>query len=115
MPSEFLEKMFGLAGQTAVVIGGTGVLGGALAEGIAQAGARVIIAGDSAERGQARAAQIKAGGGHAEFSPVNVTSRESIAQLLSSVLSSAKRVDMLVNCAGVNAASTYFEASDDDW
>ena len=39
MATEFVQKLFGLDGQIAVVIGGTGVLGGALCEGLAQAGA----------------------------------------------------------------------------
>jgi NAD(P)-dependent dehydrogenase (short-subunit alcohol dehydrogenase family) len=115
MASDFLEQLFGLSGQTAVVIGGTGVLGGALAEGLAKAGAQVVIAGDSAERGEARATLIRQLGGRADFSPVNVTSRESIQQLLTTTLAARRQVDMLVNCAGVNAASSYFEASDDDW
>src|SRR5437660_437251 len=45
MSSSYLEELFGLSGQVAVVIGGTGVLGGALAEGLARAGASVVIAG----------------------------------------------------------------------
>ena len=38
MSAEYLHKMFGLDGQTAVVIGGAGVLGGALCRGLNQAG-----------------------------------------------------------------------------
>ena len=45
MATEFVQKLFGLDGQIAVVIGGTGVLGGALCEGLAQAGATVVVAG----------------------------------------------------------------------
>jgi NAD(P)-dependent dehydrogenase (short-subunit alcohol dehydrogenase family) len=115
MASDFLDGLFGLSGQTAVVIGGTGVLGGAIAEGLASAGARVVVAGDSAERGETRVAQIRQHGGKADFSPVNVTNRESIEQLLATTVAARRRVDMLVNCAGVNAASSYFEATDEDW
>jgi NAD(P)-dependent dehydrogenase (short-subunit alcohol dehydrogenase family) len=57
---------------------------------------------------------IKAGGA-AEFHPVDVASRESIEALLAAVLARHQRVDALVNCAGVNAASTYHDAKDDDW
>jgi NAD(P)-dependent dehydrogenase (short-subunit alcohol dehydrogenase family) len=46
---------------------------------------------------------------------VNVTNRESIQELLSATISTAKCVDILVNCAGVNAASSFFEASDEEW
>ena len=47
----FLDGLFGLSGKTAVVIGGTGVLGGAIAEGLAKAGAFVMVAGRGADRG----------------------------------------------------------------
>ncbi|MDA1040597.1 MAG: gluconate 5-dehydrogenase, partial [Planctomycetota bacterium] len=51
MDNTFIENLFGLRGRTAVVVGGTGVLGGALAEGLARAGAFVVVAGRGADRG----------------------------------------------------------------
>ena len=45
------NELFNLENETAVVIGGTGVLGGAMAEALATAGARVAVVGRSAERG----------------------------------------------------------------
>ncbi|MEX0977987.1 MAG: SDR family oxidoreductase [Pirellulales bacterium] len=115
MPNEYLEKLFGLTGQVAVVIGGTGVLGGALAEGIAQAGAKIVVAGGHAKRGQARAESIKKLGGEAIYLPVNVQKRASIEALLAGTIENLGRVDMLVNCAGVNSASAYLDVTDDDW
>ena len=44
MSAEYLQQMFGITGQTAVVIGGAGVLGGALCRGLLQAGAHVVVA-----------------------------------------------------------------------
>lgn len=115
MASEYLDELFGLQGQVAVVIGGTGVLGGALAEGLARAGATVIIAGRGTERGEQRVAQIRAAGGVAEFQTVDVTSRESVAGLLNAVTQKHGRVQMLINGAGVNSASPYLDITDDDW
>ncbi len=92
--------MFSLSGQVAVVIGGTGVLGGALAEGIAQAGATTVIAGRGADRGAQRVESIAKLGGKAHFLPVDVTQRKSIEELLAATLKQFGRVDMLVNCAG---------------
>ncbi|HUY88449.1 MAG TPA: SDR family oxidoreductase [Pirellulales bacterium] len=115
MSAEFLENLFGLGGQTAVVIGGTGVLGGALAEGLAQAGAYVVVAGRGKERGEQRVEAIHALGGAAAYLPVDVASRESIETLLAETLDRRGRVDMLVNGAGVNSASPYFEVRDEDW
>jgi NAD(P)-dependent dehydrogenase (short-subunit alcohol dehydrogenase family) len=115
MAQSFVENLFGLSGKVAVVIGGTGVLGGALAEGIAQAGAATIIAGRGADRGEERVAAIKNLGGQASFLPVDVTQRKSIDDLLAAAVKQHGKVDILVNCAGVNSASPYLEAKDEDW
>jgi NAD(P)-dependent dehydrogenase (short-subunit alcohol dehydrogenase family) len=112
---QYLHHLFGLDGQTAIVIGGTGVLGGALCDGLAAAGAHVVVAGRSAERGEERAKIIRDAGGSAEFIQVDVTSRASITELRDKVVASRSRVDILVNCAGVNSAVPFAEISDDDW
>lgn len=113
--SEYLHALFGLDDQVAVVIGGTGVLGGALCDGIAQAGAKVIVAGRSSERGEQRVASIRQAGGQAAFLPVDVCARESMQSLWEQTLDAHGRVDVLVNCAGVNSAVPYEEVSDEDW
>ena len=115
MPASYLEELFGLGGQVAVVVGGTGVLGGALALGLARAGATVVVAGRDPEKGEARVREIEAAGGKAAFLPVDVMRRESIEELLREAVATAGRVDMLINGAGVNNASPYFELKDDDW
>jgi NAD(P)-dependent dehydrogenase (short-subunit alcohol dehydrogenase family) len=115
MTSDYLENLFGLTGQVAVVVGGTGVLGGALAEGLAQAGASVIVAGNSESRGRDCVAHIEQRGGRALFLPVDVSRRESLEGLLGATLAEFGQVDVLVNCAGVNSAAAYLEARDEDW
>lgn len=115
MSATYLENLFGLDGQVAVVIGGTGVLCGAQAQGLAQAGAAVVVAGRDPEKGAARVREIEAAGGRAAFEPVDVGSRESIAALLDRALQVYGRVDMLINGAGVNNASPYFDVKDEDW
>jgi len=102
--AEFLQTLFGLDSKAAIVIGGTGVLGGALCDGLAGAGAHVIVAGRSQERGEARAAAIREAGGSAEFASVDVTSRQSFEQLRDGAQARQGHVDILVNCAGVNSA-----------
>jgi NAD(P)-dependent dehydrogenase (short-subunit alcohol dehydrogenase family) len=115
MSDGFLEKMFGIAGKTAVVVGGTGVLGGALAEGLAQAGAFVVVAGRGADRGQARVDAIRAAGGDGTFVAVDAVERSSVRTLLEAVIHARGRADILVNCAGVNSSVPYFEIPDDDY
>ncbi len=113
--ARFLHQLFGLDSSVAIVIGGTGVLGGALCDGLAAAGARVIVAGRSEERGAARAGAIGRAGGSARFHPVDVTSRQSLEELRDSALAEEGRADVLVNCAGVNSAVPYERISDEDW
>jgi len=115
MSSFYLEKLFGLSGRTAVVVGGTGVLGGALAEGLARAGAFVVVAGRGAERGEACVERIHAAGGSGSFASVDAVERGSVQELLAGVIAVRGRVDILVNCAGVNSSVPYFEIADDDW
>jgi len=113
--AEYLSSLFGLDGQVAVVIGGTGVLGGALAEGIAQAGAKVVVSGRSQERGRERVKSIESHGGSAVFLPVEADKRASVQALLDATLAQFGECDMLVNCAGTNSAVPYAQITDDDW
>lgn len=113
MAAEFLEKQFGFDGQVCVVIGGTGVLGGALCEGLAQAGAHVVVAGRNEGRGNERVVAIENLGGSASFVPVDATQRESVMQLLDTVVQHG-RVHALVNGTGVNSPTPYLEISDEE-
>lgn len=113
--ADYLQQLFGMDGQVAVVIGATGVLGGALAEGIAQAGAKVVVAGRSQERGDERVKNIAARGGEAVFHAVSADERESVRALLDATLQQFGQVDMLVNCAGTNSAVPYAQITDEQW
>lgn len=113
--SEYLDKLFGFDGRIAVVIGGTGVLGGELCTGLAHAGATVVVAGRSAERGNERVAAIEKLGVTSMFVEVDATSRSSIKALLDKVLDEYGKVDALVNCAGVNSPTPYFDITDEEF
>ena len=115
MATDYLTKMFGLDGQVAVVIGASGVLGGAIAEGLAAAGAAVVVSGQNAERGASRVERITAAGGQGAFVAVDTLSRKSLEDLRDQVLEKFGRIDMLVNCAGVNSSVPYEEITDEDW
>lgn len=113
--SEYLTRLFGLDGQVAVVIGGTGVLCGAQAQGLAEAGATVVVAGRDPTKGAAVVGAIEAAGGRGAFHPVDVMSRESIVALRDAVVEEHGKVDMLINGAGVNYASAYLDLPDEDF
>jgi NAD(P)-dependent dehydrogenase (short-subunit alcohol dehydrogenase family) len=95
-------NLFDLSGEVAVVIGATGVLGGAVAEGLAQAGAQVAVAGRNAERGHGRVEKIREGGGRAEYFPVDAMSRESLRTASQRVEKLLGAPTILVNAAGGN-------------
>jgi NAD(P)-dependent dehydrogenase (short-subunit alcohol dehydrogenase family) len=94
--------LFDLTGEVAVVIGATGVLGGAIAEGLAQAGAAVAVAGRNAGRGEARAEKIVADGGRARFVVVDALSPDSLRIACETVTKSLGETTILVNAAGGN-------------
>jgi NAD(P)-dependent dehydrogenase (short-subunit alcohol dehydrogenase family) len=97
-----MSSLFDLTGEVAVVIGGTGVLGGALAEGLARAGAGVAVLGRNAVRGNARVESIQAFGGRAFFTEADASNRESLEAALSAVTASLGAPSVLVNAAGGN-------------
>jgi NAD(P)-dependent dehydrogenase (short-subunit alcohol dehydrogenase family) len=97
------------------VIGGAGVLGGALAGGLGRAGARVLIADLLEPACTARAAELEQAGLSAGFATVDVTRRESIENLLAAAIQQTGRANILVNCAGVNVGNSFLEATDADW
>jgi NAD(P)-dependent dehydrogenase (short-subunit alcohol dehydrogenase family) len=108
--SEKLSGLFRLAGKTAVVIGGTGELCGTMAEGLADAGAKVVLVGRDAAKAEKRMAAIAAAGGQADFEPCEVTSRGELEALARRV----GRVDILVNGAGVNSPTPFLDITDDE-
>jgi NAD(P)-dependent dehydrogenase (short-subunit alcohol dehydrogenase family) len=115
MSNKYLSSLFGLDGQNAVVIGATGVLGGALAEGIAQAGATVVVAGRDASRGQRCVERIRSCGGNAGFLAVDVSDRESLQKFAEASYDQYGKIDILVNCAGANSATPYEKIDEEDW
>ena len=115
MPAQdYLHNLFGLEGKVAVVIGGTGELCGTMAEGLAKAGAQVVLVGRNEEKANARLETIKAAGGRAYFARGEVSDRESLNDLLDSVIAQSGRADILVNGAGLNSPTPFLEITDEE-
>jgi len=94
--------MFDLSGEVAVVIGATGALGGAIAQGLAEAGATVAVLGRNTERGQARVRDITAKGGKAKFFSADAISRASLRAAHEAIQKDLAAPTILVNAAGGN-------------
>jgi NAD(P)-dependent dehydrogenase (short-subunit alcohol dehydrogenase family) len=97
-----MTRLFDLTDEVAVVIGAGGVLGGAIATGLAEAGARVAVVDLFSEAGEARAAAIRAQGGRAVFVKASATDAESLRAGLSGIEEVVGAPTVLVNCAGGN-------------
>lgn len=98
----FFADLFGLDGQVAIVTGGTGVLGGAMAHGLARAGAKVGVLGRRVGQAEAVAQAIIAEGGEALALPADVLVQEQLEVVRTAVLEQWGRLDILVNGAGGN-------------
>ena len=107
--------MFSLEGKTAVVIGGTGELCGTMAVGLAKAGAEVVIVGRSIEKAENRIAEIEEFGGSAYFVRAEATDRDSLNELLDTVVAKSGQIDILVNGAGVNSPTPALEITDEEF
>ncbi len=120
MADTIIGELFSLQDQVAIVTGGTGVLGGAMAHGLARAGAKVGILGRRKERAEAVVAEIEAGGGQAMALPADVLDQQQLEIARDAILDRWGRIDILVNAAGgnvpaatANPGTTFFELSAD--
>jgi NAD(P)-dependent dehydrogenase (short-subunit alcohol dehydrogenase family) len=109
------KDLFDLTGCTAVVIGGTGVLGGAICHGLAEAGAAVAVLGRSVERGATRVAALEAAGASAISVSVDATDPVALGSALTEIQTRLGPVDILVNAPGVNSSTPFFDIALDEW
>lgn len=112
------QGLFSVEGKVALVTGSTGVLGGAMARGLAAAGAKVAIMGRRAERAAQVAGEIVDEGGVAISLPADVLNKEQLVAARSALVEQWGGLDILVNAAGGNSASatvfgdlTFFDMS----
>lgn len=96
------NSLFDLTGETAVVLGGTGVLGGGMASALASAGAKVVVVGRSEERGLARVREIEQAGGKALFQSADALDVASLTSARDAILAKTGSISILIAAAGGN-------------
>lgn len=103
-----------LRGQSVVVTGGGGGIGGAIARAFAAEGAGVIVAdvGDAAAK---VADAIRGAGGRAVGTVADVTRTEDMAALVALAIREHGRLDVLVTCAGLGLSGLLTEQTEADW
>lgn len=108
--------MFSLDGRVAVVIGAGGVLAGEMALGLAQAGADVAVVDLNEESARARAESIATSSGRRAVAvAADATRKDALQAALQSTLDQLGRVDILVNAAGINSGTPFFEITEEEW
>ena len=111
-----MNDRFSLEGKNAMVIGGAGWIGNAIAIGLAKQGAGIAIASRNEESLKAGINRIKeACGADAEYFTVDVSNAESIKQLVIDAESKLGHIDILVNSQGYNKKYPCWEFPLDEW
>jgi len=107
----YLDQLFDLDKKVAIIIGGTGELCGHMAIGLAKAGVEVVIAGRDQAKADDILSTIEAAGGKAYFIPTDLSQKDSLTELRDAVIERSGKIDILINGAGVNSATPFFEIS----
>ncbi len=118
----FLVNLFDLTSETAVVIGATGALGGAIADGLAAAGAKIAVLGRNRERGEACVQRIAEKKGRAQFFAADAIDRAQLAGAHRQITDALGAPTILVNAAGgndpkvtVTAERAFEQIAVEDW
>ncbi|KAA9022533.1 SDR family oxidoreductase [Niallia endozanthoxylica] len=110
-----MTNLFDLTGKTAVAIGGNGVLGSAMAKGLASHGAKVAIVGRNLETAEQVVNEIAENGGEAKAFAADVSSKDSLIQAANDIEQWSGGWDILLNAPGTNSATPFFELDMDEY
>ena len=109
------SKLFDLEGKVAIVTGGNGGLGLAMATGLAAAGADIVVAARNPDKTASALAQIEGEGTRALGVSVDVTSESEINGMVTQTLETFGHIDILVNNAGVTMRKEPQDLAADEW
>lgn len=101
--------------KTVIVTGAAGGIGGAIAARFASEGALVIVTDVNAEGVEATAVSIRAAGGRARGTAHDISTAEGCKALVSDVIATEGRIDVLCNNAGINRRGNLLALTADDW
>lgn len=114
MGDPFLEEQFTLKGEVAVVVGGTGELCGAIGEGFARAGAKVVLVGRDPEKSGKRLDAIRKAGGEAIFVPAEATKKAELERVAAETIKAFGKITIALNGAGANSTTPFLEISEEE-
>jgi len=109
------NPLFDLTGRTALVTGSSRGLGRAIAQGLAEAGAAVILNGVDAGRLEAAAAEMRAAGHEVAEAGFDVTDEAAVTDAFARFDADGRAIDILVNNAGIQLRKPMVELSVAEW
>jgi gluconate 5-dehydrogenase len=109
------QALFDLSGRTALVTGSSRGLGRAIAEGLARAGARLIVNGVDPGRVEAAVAEMRAAGYAADGAAFDVTDEAQIVESFARFDAAGTEIDILVNNAGIQVRKPLVEFTSAEW
>lgn len=113
--SEYLNELFKLEGKTAFLTGAGGHIVGELSLGLARAGCTVAVGDLRLHKAEAVADKITADGGKAFAVEIDVVRKDSWEKALESFTEQDGRIDILLNGAGINAPTPFFDITLEEW
>jgi 2-dehydro-3-deoxy-D-gluconate 5-dehydrogenase len=108
-------RLFDLKGRVAIVTGGNGGIGLGMAEGLAEAGAALVLAGRDAEKARVAQGRVEALGARCRFVAADVTDRAACQRLVAETLAGFGRLDILVNNAGTSIRKMPQDYTEAEW
>ena len=111
----FLDRLFGLHGAVALVTGSSAGIGLALARGLAQAGARIVLNGRTAATVEAAAQTLRGEGAQVFACPFDVTVASEAAAAVAQIEEAFGPIDVLVNNAGIQRRGPLEDYPEDTW
>lgn len=111
----YLDHLFSLSGKTAVVIGGGGVLGSKMAEGLARAGAAIALIDPTCGKAIQTLRKVKPTGVEMLAFEIDATHRSELRRTANKIRDAWGRIDILINAPGVNSATPFFDIKEDEW
>lgn len=112
---DYLASLFSLTGRTAVVTGGSSGIGRAIAEALAQAGARTVLVARGADRLESVAAGLREKGCDVATVMADLSTRAGIHAAADGVVTAAGEPDIVVNSAGINLRPHLGDVDEATW
>ena len=110
-----LEKRFSLKDKVIILTGATGGIGEAIAKGLAEVGGRMVLSGTSQTKLEKLTDEIAAAGGEARGYVLNLEHKEQIKPFVDRVMEEFGRIDVLINCAGINKREGFLDFTEEDY